>query len=807
MPNLVGTGLNQVPTNGMLGGLAYQSPDHASIKDLDLKNLSQINSEIADTARDIFIYDTSKDSDGGAWRHRTSHLSWYNETLNTATRGSRREFPAVAVIVVTAATTRKLYIYDGDDPDLPMWMVIDTTDGQWPQTEFSSLYALNGIIALGSASDTQPLYETRNRLDLYYFVSDKIISSGDGAGNNYYGIVEGIVNRRTHASNRGTSIGETVYQLVNHSVNDVAMTVLPNAPIDDATGLPIPTIAVATDGGVSVIKDDGTVVNYTRGGNEYTGSVAFDQLNDLIISWGTSLGGYRHATRITNPFVGSTSLDTTYGYIASDLGMGGSAAGNTGGVVTVANSGRHFGIDFDSSSGVPSAQNNHDDRVNFLHINDADTTKSLVAYATTSYNTGWMHGDIKGAFLSDTDATNVTATSDNLIINGGFADASNWNVASGWTISGGVATNNGTGGTNQLSQAVSMDAGKQYILNYEVTAYTSGTLQAYFNGTWTTVPGTVGTHGVSFTASASVQQIYFAGISGTSWTGSLDNVSLSLAGELDRSVKGKGLAVYGTITKSAVATGAELVAYSGFSASNYLEQPHHTGLEVGTGDFYVMGWFKGDDSTYNSPFEISSPNVDTNGVGSILLLVGPHTNNGLRFYTRNNSSGGWNQNNNGVPFIDDNSTWNFVCCLRRSGVKYIYMNGGAEVNAGTHSDNLTETDSIMRLGTRSDTLPSSGASPWTGSLSLWRFGQGAPSAEQIKKIYEDEKVLFQENANATLYGSSDTVTALAYDEVTERLHVGTSSGRSEFQGLRRINNTTTAVTTAISAYDSFVVEQ
>ena len=66
MPNLVGIGLSQVPTNSMLGGLAYQSPDHASIKDLDLKNLSQINSEIADTAVDIFIYDTSKDSDGGA---------------------------------------------------------------------------------------------------------------------------------------------------------------------------------------------------------------------------------------------------------------------------------------------------------------------------------------------------------------------------------------------------------------------------------------------------------------------------------------------------------------------------------------------------------------------------------------------------------------------------------------------------------------------------------------------------------------------------------------------------------------------
>ena len=36
---------------------------------------------------------------------------------------------------------------------------------------------------------------------------------------------------------------------------------------------------------------------------------------------------------------------------------------------------------------------------------------------------------------------------------------------------------------------------------------------------------------------------------------------------------------------------------------------------------------------------------------------------------------------------------------------------------------------------------------------------------------------------------------------------GTSSGRSEFRGLNRINNTTTAVTTAISASDGFVAEQ
>ena len=97
MSNLVGIGLSQVPTNSMLGGLAYQDPEHASIKNLDLKNLSQINSEISDTATDIFVYDTRKDSDGGAWRHRTQHTSWYNEPLGTVFRGTRREFPEVAI--------------------------------------------------------------------------------------------------------------------------------------------------------------------------------------------------------------------------------------------------------------------------------------------------------------------------------------------------------------------------------------------------------------------------------------------------------------------------------------------------------------------------------------------------------------------------------------------------------------------------------------------------------------------------------------------------------------------------------------
>ena len=98
MPNLVGIGNSQVPTNAMLGGMAYQDPAHANLTSVEIENIAAIKAKISQSANRIFVYDTRKDSDGGAWRKRCSRKSWYNETLGTAQRGNRKEFPSVAVI-------------------------------------------------------------------------------------------------------------------------------------------------------------------------------------------------------------------------------------------------------------------------------------------------------------------------------------------------------------------------------------------------------------------------------------------------------------------------------------------------------------------------------------------------------------------------------------------------------------------------------------------------------------------------------------------------------------------------------------
>ena len=226
-------------------------------RELVLAKLTEINTSIADTAVDIFVYDTRKDSDGGAWRKRTQHTSWYNETLNTSTRGSRKEFPAVAVIVVQSD---KIAIYDGDDPDLPMWMIADDPNqvsatyaikgaGGNPDNTISCVSAMNGKLITGGGGP----YSSHGVI-IWDFILDKF--GNYSVSTVWSGFTTG--NLADRQSLQYIQAG-TLPLIIDANVNDVAMTVLPNAPIDAATGLPVPTIAVATDGGVSVIKDDGTV--------------------------------------------------------------------------------------------------------------------------------------------------------------------------------------------------------------------------------------------------------------------------------------------------------------------------------------------------------------------------------------------------------------------------------------------------------------------------------------------------------------------------------------------------------------------
>ena len=803
MPNLVGTGLNQVPTNGMLGGLAYQSPDNASIKDLDLKNLSQINSEIADTAVDVFVYDTSRDSDGGAWRKRTQHTSWYNETLNTATRGSRKEFPSVAVIVLDdLTTTGRMTIYDGDDPDLPMWMVF-TGEGSayqmlpsYSATKCVCLSALNGKICVGNNT-----YD----LEIIDFLKDGGTRVSTGQYINKHNI-------STRNSALGSLFSSTGSGLVDRAVNDVAMTVLPNAPIDDTTGLPVPTIAVATDSGVSVFKDDGTVVDL------YVAVSAYDTVKKISFTDENKIAYTVDGLTQSRAFRVDSIPSSDFGVTTNQLQKG---------------NGEEFYVtaDYGLSSGDLAYSNLENSQVNSLVKRNVAHQAGLSkiekenggprhAFVTTSFNTGWMYGDIKGAFLSDTDATNAVGTE---LHPNGNSDFSSTDVSYISNSASGTATVTSgelvvSGGTSNYSDhiiTVNTVVGQQYVISidYVTNSGNNGSIGMYVNNAYLTeatagggyIPRSTGnTYTWYFTANGTTETIDLVTAGNTSNTYTFDNWTIK-AVEEDRSVNNKGLQVFGTVTKSPVATGADLVAYSGWNdATNNLYQPYNSDLDFGTDDFSIMLWANHPidaNANAHSTYISHTQNGGTPPSNGDWILRTEGNTGYLTFYVR--IGGAWysSQYTSSVPA----STWYHVVAVRRSGRMYFYIDGREVANSNlNHAVNSTDG---IRIGVRYGDTNNYSNEDMKGSMSLLRISGSAPSDEQIKKMYEDEKVLFQKNAKCTLYGSSDAVTALAYDEKTELLHAGTSSGRSDFQGLRRINNTTTAVTTAISAYDGSIAQQ
>jgi hypothetical protein len=757
----------------------------------DSFDLAAIAASKADTAVDVFVYDTSKDSDGGAWRKRTQATSWYNETLNTATRGSRREFPAVAVIVAEAD---QIVIYDGDDPALPMWMIFlggsiarmaHINGGSYTPTSVMMKNghlvtgnSLRGIIDISFASDTALMYRE----------STAATVSGYRSG--------GIVSR--NVSDIDLWDGTDPFgAIINDTVNDVAMTVLPNAPIDPATGLPVPTIAVATAGGVSVIKDDGTVVDITRTSSAQTASVDFN--NGYLVIGNSNVGAVWYYDYIPSS---DETISPSNGHIEYyDSGFSNDDTPAYLGYLNTKTAGTYIGTTGANDAGLTA-----------VDFNPADYSKSSTAWITSDYNTGWMNGDIKGAFLSDTDDTDLVGSE--LVTNGDFSSAlsGTWTTDLGSSSGGTVAIVSGelviTQGTNSVWmgawQSLDVTGIDTVTISAQRTAVDVGTARvglATGSGASSSTPNigyleftgtTTGTKAVTIDVS-SYTTVYLSirEGSGAGDSSTLDNISVRLADE-DRSVNGNGLQVFGTVTRTPVATGADLVAYSGFSTSNYLEQPYNSDLDFGTGDFCYMGWFK------------------TNGTGITMFerCNSPRSGNGMTVYMDGTGKPLWYKIVSGVPTIVvtptaayNNNSWVHFAAIRQNGVVSLYFNGQKDGSASDSTD-MTNTSAIFRLGANA-----TGTSGWTGSLALWRISATAPTAEQISRIYNDEKHLFTEGAQATLFGSSDAVTALAFDDSSQLLHVGTSAGRSVFQGLRRVSNTTTAVGTAISASNGLVVEE
>jgi hypothetical protein len=766
MTKLIGTNANQVPSNADLGTAAFMDKKEFLLS--KGSNVSAIDAIVVKSAIDVFVYDTSKDSDGGAWRKRTQNTTWYNEKLDTTKRGKRKEFPAVAVIVVES---NKITIHDADDPTLPMWMVFNNSDNLMLGANPKAAVLRDGIlwVALNGWGVSE-----------ISFVKDEAWRHRNNVASAYYGKFNGeIVNRNVISTfSRYDYIGA----LVNGQCHDIAVTVLPNAPIDPDSGLPVPTVAVATNAGITIIKNNGLTVN------AFTGSsylpiltVDFNENQDVVAQTGNT-GAAQSLAFLSKDGV---ELDLYAYHTRPQI-----SEFMTKAIPTKGNE-----VAFNKCGGQDHSVNNFRNGVSRLeHVSIgsialSNHTNSMMNYITSDHNTGWMHGDIKIATLSDTDDTNVTGVE--LVTNSDFSSASSWSLGTGWSISGGKLRKSSNDNVSATQVVAGLVVGKTYQISVTVdTGSSSGYIYASGNYNSTQLTS-AGTHTRTFIASSTSETVGVTGISANGLI--VDSFSVRIAEE-DRSVRGgyngQALRVFGTITKTPVSPGSDIVAYSGFSSANYLETHLHGFTTSGTDPLCIIAWVKTTVDSSQIAYGLNVSNVYNAGSDAIGLTIGW-------------SPGHWVERGQNVGFTENDvkyGQWQQMVIIRDSAKTKTYLDG--KYTAVAQAGNALTATSVLRVGCALD-----GTGGFSGSVALLRISNTIPSDEQIAKIYNDERVLFQENAKATLYGSSDTVQALAYDDDTELLHVGTSAGRSMFRGLERVDNTTDAVGTSISVSNGLIAEE
>ena len=545
-------------------------------------------------------------------------------------RGNKAKFPRLSAIVLelNSAANVRATVYDLTEPGRPMWGLIGGKMPAYSATVLTSVFALNGKIIIGGNAG----YIGFLSVD---FPHARCVWEGNGQGGAGNGrflkenfICADIDRFSTVTPSSYTTFESNAFTLSNNAINAVVMTILPNAPVDPISGLQIPTIGVGHQAGATFIRHDGSVVN-TSGNPTTVGAIAVNSTG-FIVSRNASIGMlylWTHA-QIAAAAAGSN--------IAGTWGMLSGVPIRDGGVYRVAAGGRSM---------YAAASNNANVELTLLRLGDQPTSRSgpggtgVQATISTVFNTGFMVGDIRRCWLTET-ASGVISSTQELVTDGTFdnpATASSYlrqdaNVLLP-TVSGGVlsAATNASAGSDSIYYPITTQPGVVYTVTSKFTIGTNctgGYLDAR-NGPNTAAPGllnsalTTGnknstlsslTPTITFIAD-SAATIIRLGLAKTqsAASGSWDNFSIKPVGIFDRSYKARTISLYGSLVKNAVGTDSQLVTYSGFSAANYLQEPYSADLDFGVGEWSVSAWVNIPAVLPADSFQVIGPEVLVNG--------------------------------------------------------------------------------------------------------------------------------------------------------------------------------------------------
>ena len=829
--------------------------------------IDHTKSDLSDSSTYVFVYDTTKDSDGGAWRHRCQHTSWYNEA-SSANRSSRKEFPQVAII---AFDGNKLDILDADDPNCPLWMRFIRNGGSSRDVLYGCgsgagqggglnglrFHMLNGILVICS-NDTNfwPV--------LIDFIKDDCIGLQTNAADKpimLWGNT--LVHRNTTSTdsniywsgdNKGRFInGWWIHELMynNPACNDVDMRVLPGAPINPSTGIEIPTIMFAkgdndvgsgstTVGSVDIITHSGEVVVKQTNQNwqRFAKFISDDEIvgirNAYVYVATADLSeesGQNHPSGWNNKATGS---GTGYAFFRHDSGANWPAQhldheedGQDGketiaccatkDAYAVANDARGLGGCGNGVTIYAAPQNKQ-------------ATYRRAAFIDRWSSSGWLYGKCIAALLCDSTITTPAANVGNdipnydIVTNGSFASNINgWTDMSGsgssisWSSNdGGRIDMNGATAYARAMQALSCEVGQAYTVIVDPASAVFGANQEFQIYVGTGASGQSADIGyatwkkglnddneslqVSFVAERTT--VYVSLVSG--WNVALLNCevrrcSMDRSGYQDDSPttqpeKARGIFWDGNLNFNPVDTGCELGAWSGFGSSDKFYQYWNTAHNsIGTNPMYVMCWIKGNSGMVWHKHEAGGNSQDArgefNGSGNIVFTM-QNDGNQLTFSSNR---------------VIEGDKWTHVVWVKpnaRDGQLFI---DGEFDNGGTVGGDVSwdaGSSSRLGIGNRGDGINEA----FNGAITLFKLGEGAPSADDIRQIYKDEKRLFVPGTKMSLGGDSGHVKAMDYDHSTDLLHVGTNFGTSAFDGIVRESYEAGAVTRSISAAAGIVAK-
>ena len=401
---------------------------------------------------DVAHFDNSKDP---AWLDKCEDKSWYNETIYTGKQFTSAQYAndaaalaanptivaddiyfkaGVGFVLYSTGTTiyragsakfpmkgfvtaeaGRVIVWDSTGASPTMWMVYITGGGG---------YHLGGSATISSVA-----------------IEQHYISVGTGAGLIELNLVEssayyrdsaaGLRKRSTTTVDRnGASSLSTVspsVSIVNNVVNDVAITYLPDAPLDEY-GMLIPTIFANTDGGLSIIHNTGTVVDITCSTAAWTYGALVDAFGDSGVVF--TLGQTGLNNRFIYVFNTLPTADTAL-TVGTKTGTGQNAdflyTGNTAypsGDIFLAASGTNTITTLKSSGNKIYAGHSTKGLIEIIP-NIATPAASIGSVATDVYQSGIQDGDIRRAFLANSKTVDRSVKAGTLVENGTVTETVN----------------------------------------------------------------------------------------------------------------------------------------------------------------------------------------------------------------------------------------------------------------------------------------------------------------------------------------------------------------------------------------------